>query len=115
VSELIGKPTFPLIHPDDLPGLLESFSHLVSGLLAPWEFRTLDKDGGVIFVRTSRQLLYRDGKVVGITAVMTDITESKQLEQKLEEMATHDFLTGLPTRVLLTDRFQHSGSAGTPQ
>jgi len=34
-----------------------------------------------------------------------DITERKQLEQKLEEMATHDFLTGLPNRVLLTDRF----------
>ena len=33
------------------------------------------------------------------------ITERKQLEQKLEEMATHDFLTGLPNRVLLLDRF----------
>ena len=34
-----------------------------------------------------------------------DITERKQMEQKLEEMATHDFLTGLPNRVLLLDRF----------
>ncbi len=104
-SELIGKPVFPLIHPDDLPGLLETFNHLVSGQLIPWEFRLLDKDGRVIFVRTSRQLLYEGEKVIGITAVMTDITERKQLEQKLEEMATHDFLTGLPNRVLLLDRF----------
>jgi diguanylate cyclase (GGDEF)-like protein len=36
---------------------------------------------------------------------MSDISERKQMEQKLEEMATHDFLTGLPNRVLLTDRF----------
>jgi diguanylate cyclase (GGDEF)-like protein/PAS domain S-box-containing protein len=105
MSELIGKPVFPLIHTDDLPGLLESFNHLESGQLVPWEFRLLDKDGRVIFVRTSRQLLYKDGKVIGITAVMTDMTERKQMEQKLEEMATHDFLTGLPNRVLLTDRF----------
>jgi diguanylate cyclase (GGDEF)-like protein/PAS domain S-box-containing protein len=105
MSELIGKPIFPLIHPDDLPGLLESFNHPVSGKLVPWEFRILDKDGRVIFVRVSRQLLYKDGKVIGVTAVMTDITERKQMEQKLEEMATHDFLTGLPNRVLLTDRF----------
>jgi diguanylate cyclase (GGDEF)-like protein len=36
---------------------------------------------------------------------MTDVTERKQMQQKLEEMATHDFLTGLPNRVLLLDRF----------
>ena len=105
VSELIGKPVFPLIHPDDLPGLLESFNNPVSGQLVPWECRWLDKDGRVIFVRASRQLLYKGGEAIGVTAVVTDITERKQLEQKLEEMATHDFLTGLPNRVLLTDRF----------
>ncbi|MBC8273847.1 MAG: GGDEF domain-containing protein [Chloroflexi bacterium] len=33
-----------------------------------------------------------------------DITERKQLEQKLAEMATHDHLTGLPNRLLLSDR-----------
>jgi len=104
-SELIGKPIFPLIHPDDLPGLLDSFNNLVEGQLIPWEFRLLDKDGKSIFVRASRQLIYKDGKAVGVTAVVTDITQRKQLEQKLEEMATHDFLTALPNRVLLLDRF----------
>jgi|GEM_PF-6163386 len=34
-----------------------------------------------------------------------NITERKQMGQKLEEMATHDFLTGLPNRILLLDRF----------
>jgi diguanylate cyclase (GGDEF)-like protein/PAS domain S-box-containing protein len=105
VSDLIGKPFTPLIYPDDLPALLESFNRLVSGQLEPWEFRIVDKDGRVIFVRTSSRPLYENGEIVGITALMTDITERKQMEQKLEEMATHDFLTGLPNRILLTDRF----------
>jgi diguanylate cyclase (GGDEF)-like protein len=34
-----------------------------------------------------------------------DITERKQMQSKLEEMATHDHLTGLPNRALLSDRF----------
>ena len=78
---------------------------MVTGQLEPWEFRILDKDGRIIWVRTSSRPLYEDGQVVGVTALMTDITGRKQMEQKLEEMATHDFLTGLPNRVLLVDRF----------
>jgi len=38
-------------------------------------------------------------------SVTRDITERKQMEQKLHKMATHDFLTGLPNRALLLDRF----------
>jgi diguanylate cyclase (GGDEF)-like protein/PAS domain S-box-containing protein len=105
VSDLIGKSFIPLIYPDDLPGLLDSLNRLVSGQLEPWEFRIVDEDGRIIYVRTSSRPLYKDGKAIGITAVMTDITERKQMEHKLEEMATHDFLTGLPNRVLLLDRF----------
>ena len=105
VSDLIGKPFIPLVYPDDLPALLESFERMVTGQLEPWEFRILDKDGRIIWVRTSSRPLYDDGQVVGVTALMTDITGRKQMEQKLEEMATHDFLTGLPNRVLLLDRF----------
>jgi diguanylate cyclase (GGDEF)-like protein len=34
-----------------------------------------------------------------------DITESKLFENKLADMATHDYLTGLPNRAILKDRF----------
>jgi len=106
VSDLIGKPFTCIVHPDDLPGLLDSFNRLVAGHLEPWEFRAVDKDGSIIFVRTSSRPIYEDGEIVGVTALITDITEQKQLEQKLVQMATHDFLTGLPNRVLLIDRFK---------
>jgi PAS domain S-box-containing protein len=83
VNDLIGKPFIPLIYPDDLPGLLDSLNRLVSGQLEPWEFRILDKDGRVIFVRTSSQPVYENGEVIGITALMTDVTERKQAEEAL--------------------------------
>lgn len=39
-----------------------------------------------------------NGSVGGIIGVMVDITQRKQLELKLEELASHDTLTGLPNR-----------------
>jgi diguanylate cyclase (GGDEF)-like protein/PAS domain S-box-containing protein len=46
----------------------------------------------------------RGGRPLGRLTVIRDITEWKTMEQKLEHLATHDPLTGLPSRVLLTDR-----------
>jgi len=52
-----------------------------------------------------------DGEVRGIIAHVVDVTSLKQLERELErarlkaeEIATHDYLTGLPNRVTLLDR-----------
>jgi len=83
VSDLIGKSFTQLIYPDDLPDLLDRFNSLMDGELKPWEFRAVDKDGRVIFVCTSSRPLYEDGQVMGITTLMTDITERKLSEEKL--------------------------------
>ncbi len=37
-----------------------------------------------------------------------DITERKEFEQKLEHLANHDILTGLPNRLLFMDRLEHA-------
>ncbi len=85
VADLIGKPFAPLIHPDDMPGLSESFNRLMSGQMEPWEFRIMDKDGTIKYVRTSSRPVYSDGRINGVTAVMSNITERKQAEEKLNE------------------------------
>ncbi len=47
----------------------------------------------------------RDGRVSGAVIVFHDISESRAMALKMSHLAQHDFLTGLPNRLLLTERF----------
>ncbi len=44
------------------------------------------------------------GKVLGCFAVTTDITDHKLAEERIQRVAHHDSLTGLPNRLLFNDR-----------
>jgi diguanylate cyclase (GGDEF)-like protein len=64
------------------------------------------KNGSIRFVEAAiSQLKNKQDEVIGFRCVSRDVTERKQMEQLLADMATHDFLTELPNRVLLIDRF----------
>ena len=47
-------------------------------------------------------------KMIGIVYSFRDITERRELENQLLHQATHDILTGLPNRALLTDRINQA-------
>jgi diguanylate cyclase (GGDEF)-like protein len=50
----------------------------------------------------------KHGKASRLTGVQVDITERKLAEQRILHMASHDPLTGLANRTLLTDRLQQA-------
>lgn len=49
-----------------------------------------------------------DGVSRRVLGVATNITERKQIEERLKHQALHDPLTGLPNRVLFADRLKHA-------
>jgi diguanylate cyclase (GGDEF)-like protein/PAS domain S-box-containing protein len=45
-----------------------------------------------------------DGRILGCYAVTTDITDQQQAAERIRHLAHHDSLTGLPNRLLFSDR-----------
>jgi len=67
------------------------------------------KDGQEIPVEITVELVRdTEGTPVHIQSVVRDITERKRMEEELKHMATHDSLTDLPNRTLLSDRLDQA-------
>ena len=99
-SELLNRP-FPLIPDDQQEAFQASFADALSGkIITDYETRRQKKDGSLIDVNVWRAAFYdADGEISGIMAIVADITERKQAEARINYLAYHDTLTGLPNRV----------------
>ncbi|HTP07195.1 MAG TPA: PAS domain S-box protein [Anaerolineae bacterium] len=84
-AEIIGQPFSKFVYPDDLPSLQRSLEQTLAGEAEPYEFRVLRKDGTLYYVRTHSRPLWKDKELIGLTGVMTDITQRKQAELALTE------------------------------
>jgi diguanylate cyclase (GGDEF)-like protein/PAS domain S-box-containing protein len=63
------------------------------------------RDGREVNIEDSVAPIHdRDGQVTGAVIVFRDVSATRALEKELTNSAQHDFLTGLPNRMLLSDR-----------
>ncbi len=94
-------------HPEDASDLQQALGRCLRGEVGSLslEHRLAHKDGSVHWF-TCRAATVRspDGGVTRMVGSLTDITDRKQLEQRLLHAALYDSLTGLPNRSLFMDR-----------
>lgn len=50
----------------------------------------------------------RDGHIFGVVLVFHDVSETRRMANRMTYLAEHDFLTGLPNRLLLNDRLKQA-------
>jgi diguanylate cyclase (GGDEF)-like protein/PAS domain S-box-containing protein len=106
-EELIGSNYRAYVPKEDVKGVYKAWNKVyrTGEPLQSYPFTTVRKDGAQIFVENSvSPLRDKNRNIIGFRAVSRDVTQRKQFEQKLADMATHDPLTGLPNRSLLSDR-----------
>ena len=72
-------------------------------------FMLTRRDGTHIPIsETATPIADKDGNLVGAILVFREITESLDAESRIEYLATHDYLTGLPNRRLFLDRLDRA-------
>ncbi|HEU4883131.1 MAG TPA: PAS domain S-box protein [Longimicrobium sp.] len=84
-AELSGRNGLELVHPDDLPEVLEAFVGLVStpGGTVLREYRVATSDGGWKLLETRGKNLLHDPAVAGIVLNSQDVTDRRQAEEGL--------------------------------
>ncbi len=100
---------FEVIHPEDQRRVHAAIQPLLVTGYQEIEYRIVRPDGQVRWLLNRSHLIYNTtGQPVRIEGIATDITERKQMEEKLVHHAFYDALTGLPNRVLFMDKLRQA-------
>lgn len=114
-EEALGRPTAEVFH------ILDGATRLPAAnpmLRAIEENRTVELAADCVLIRrdgfefaiedSAAPIHNREGQISGAVIVFHDVTKSRAMALEMAHLAQHDFLTSLPNRLLLTERFSHA-------
>ncbi len=109
-----GGNILELVHPDDKARVAVVFRAVTEKARSSQlvQMRFPHSDGSWRWVEVLVSNLVHEPSVRGIVCNTRDITETRELQDRLEHAAHHDPLTGLPNRVLLLERLRSQLQAG---
>jgi len=112
-EEYVGKNVFDFIAPEHRKTAIDHQRLLWrTRKVRSTRLNLLRKDGSSFPAEYSASLIVSGGKPSAIVVVWRDITDRKQMEERLEYLATHDPLTGAANRYLLEQSIDRAVSLG---
>jgi diguanylate cyclase (GGDEF)-like protein/PAS domain S-box-containing protein len=120
-DQLTGTPALAGINADDLPRVQRIVAALKQGEIEETKiiYRTRHRQKDEIWLETALRATRdpKTGRIDGVVAISRDMTEHKDLEEKLAALASLDGLTGLANRrhfdETLRDEWARAGRDGT--
>ncbi|WP_044895004.1 PAS domain S-box protein [Bacillus alveayuensis] len=96
-KELEGRPLLDIIYPEDVLLIQEKLRHMEKRHVL--QYRTITKHGNYIWTESHTSSIFdENGQFLHYIAVARDISERKEYEEKLKQMAFYDELTGIANR-----------------
>jgi diguanylate cyclase (GGDEF)-like protein/PAS domain S-box-containing protein len=100
-DQLVGTPALAGVHPEDLPRVEQLVATLKRGETeeARVTYRTRHREKSEIWVESTLRITRNvDGEIDGAVAISRDMTQQKDIEERLAILAIEDGLTGLANR-----------------
>lgn len=99
-DELIGRNIMEFVHESYHEKAIYLITEMINGhLTGAAEYLMVRKDGSQFFCETNANILRdKDKNAIGVLHIERDITERKELENELKDLAIKDQLTGLYNR-----------------
>ncbi|MCT4779299.1 MULTISPECIES: GGDEF domain-containing phosphodiesterase [Exiguobacterium] len=95
---------FERLDPRDVTAMKQFIRRLTSGKSSTIQYRLVFPDGRCKWIEDQQIPVFQlDGSIAYTNSIMHDITLQKEYEERLQQLAMHDSVTGLPNRISLTE------------
>lgn len=93
-SELSELHLSKFVYTDDLDEVIRRFNLRISGKAVSdsLEFRVMTRSGDIKHISLSSSTVFKDGKIVGVQALVRDITENVELQNKVKKQLEYEKL-----------------------
>ncbi|MEU8661757.1 putative bifunctional diguanylate cyclase/phosphodiesterase [Actinoplanes philippinensis] len=115
-GDLIGTDITLRVHPDDRAAFARQIAAVVAapGATATYQVRLRHADTSYRWLEVISANLTDEPSVGGIVSNARDITETREVQDRLSYEASHDILTGLANRALFNKRLAAAVTAAGP-